>query len=80
MAKKPPISYEQICVEFQNFEKEFVPKNNLHLSRLFELCFFVGAASSMPEPDDDLMMRVTTTLSLVHYDRQQHMEENFENL
>jgi len=73
-------SYPQICAEFTAFEKEFVPKNNLHLLRLFELCFFVGAASSVEQPNEDLMMRITTTLSLVEYDRSQHMKTNYANL
>ena len=73
-------SYPQICAEFTAFEKEFIPKNNLHLLRLFELCFFVGAASSMEQPGEDLLMRITSTLSLVGFDRNQHMKANFENL
>jgi hypothetical protein len=73
-------SYPQICAEFTAFENEFIPKNNLHLLRLFELCFFVGAASSVEQPDEDLMMRITTTLSLVEYDRDQHMKTSYANL
>lgn len=78
MPKRVP--YDKICVEFRAFEKEFIPHNNLHLHRLFELCFFVGVASSMHDPDEDVMMRITTTLSLLDCDRVQYMRENWHKL
>lgn len=72
-------SYHQICAEWDAFEKEFVP-NNLALRRLFELCFFVGAASSMRRIDEDTHMRITTALTLIDYDRIEYMKKEWEKL
>lgn len=61
--------YNKICDEFGGFEENFIPPNNLHLHRLFELCFFVGAASAISSPDEYLTARIMSTLSLVEFDR-----------
>jgi hypothetical protein len=67
--------YDRVCVEWDAFEKEFAPKE-LHLHRLLELSFFVGAASCLPDEitDDDLNMRIVSVLSLVRWDESEFVK------
>ena len=63
--------YDRVCEEWESFDKEFAP-TELHLNRLFELSFFVGAASGPGGTKDDALMdRITSIYSLVQWDRQQ---------